>query len=244
MRIALTLDRNPGKREENDYIQSLLDAGFSREEIDLVEPGQMPPESFDGIVLGGGCDVDPRRYGQSPRAGARLELDSDRDETDLALFDKAWREGVPVLGICRGLQVINVALGGTLVQDIPTERPSEVIHQRSPRQKMRLDHEVEISPGTRLAEIAGASRFAVNSRHHQAILKAAPGVKVSATAPDGLIEAVEYEAGDRWLLAVQWHPENLAGDRVSRALFGEFARSVRRRLARGISGRQRALTRA
>jgi putative glutamine amidotransferase len=235
MRIALTLDRNPTKREENDYIRSLVEAGFSREEIELVEPGAAPPEAVDGIVLGGGCDVDPQLYGQPARPEAHLELDADRDTTDFALFQKAWRERVPVLGICRGLQVVNVALGGTLVQDIPSELPSEVVHQRPPREKTRLDHDVEVSPGTRLAAIAKPTTLAVNSRHHQAILAAAPGLKVCAQAPDGVIEAVEWESRDRWLLAVQWHPENLAGDSVSEALFAEFVRAVRERSAEGIS---------
>jgi putative glutamine amidotransferase len=244
MNIALTLDRDAAKREESDYLRSLLGAGFSRAEIDLVEPGAPPPEVIDGIVLGGGCDVDPQRYGEIGRSDANLDLDRDRDSTDFALFEKAWREGTPVLGICRGLQVVNVALGGTLVQDIPSERPSEVIHQRPPRQKTRLDHEVRIAPGTRLASIAKPPTLAVNSRHHQAILAAAPGLKVSATAPDGVIEAVEWDRDGRWLLAVQWHPENLAGDSVSRALFAEFARAVRERAAEGISRSPDLLTRA
>ena len=244
MRIALTLDRNPTKREENDYVRSLLEAGFSREEIDLIEPGEAVPDAIDGIVLGGGCDVDPRRYGQSPRPGANLELDGERDVTDFSLFDKAWREKIPILGICRGLQVVNVALGGTLVQDIPSEQPSQVVHQRPPREKTRRDHQVEVSPGTKLAAIAAPPTLPVNSRHHQAILAAAPGLQIAAVAPDGVIEAVEWEAGDRWLLAVQWHPENLAGDAVSRALFAEFARAVRERGSEGISRAPDLLTRA
>jgi len=243
MRIVLTLDRDATKREENDYIRSLEEAGFSRDEIVVVDPGAEPPEEFDGAVLGGGCDVDPSRYGQSPRPGAELELDADRDVTDFAVFEKAWRAGTPIFGICRGLQVVNVALGGTLVQDIPTERPSEVIHQRPPREKTRLDHEIAVSPGTLLSEIANRPTIAVNSRHHQAILVPAPGLRISATARDGLVEGVEWKK-DRWLLAVQWHPENLAGDPVSRALFSEFARAVREQAAEGISRPPDLLTRA
>jgi putative glutamine amidotransferase len=239
MRVVLTLDRDAGKREENDYLRSLLASGFQRDEIALLEPGSPPPEEFDGAVLGGGCDVDPRRYGRSPRPQAGLELDHDRDKTDFALFDRSWRAGVPILAICRGLQVVNVALGGTLFQDIGRQRPTSLVHQRPPRQTRRLDHDVEVAPGTHLASIAGRTTIPVNSRHHQAIEDLAPGLAVSAVAPDGLIEGVE--AADRWLVAVQWHPENL-DDPVSRGLFGDFARVVRERSAPGISQRPALLS--
>jgi putative glutamine amidotransferase len=121
-----------------------------------------------------------------------------------------------------------VALGGTLVQDLPSERPSEVVHQRSREEKTRRDHPVAIAPDTLLAQIAGAAEIAVNSRHHQAIERLAPGLAVSGTAPDGVPEAVE-SAGGSWLLAVQWHPENLAGDPVSERIFGDFVRAARDR---------------
>src|SRR4030095_9508380 len=129
MRIALTLDRDAPAREENDYISALIAAGVAREEIVLVAPGARVDGDFDGIVLGAGCDVDPRRYGQQPRPDARLELDADRDDTDFALFESARRNGTPTLAICRGLQVANVALGGTLIQDLPSERPGPIGHE-------------------------------------------------------------------------------------------------------------------
>src|SRR5262249_34466774 len=113
MRIALTLDRDVDP-ENNDYFSSLLRAGFRREEIEFVPPGAAPTGRFDGVLLGGGCDVEPSRYGESARSEANLELDLERDATDFALFAEAWPRGTPVLGVCRGLQVINVALGGTL----------------------------------------------------------------------------------------------------------------------------------
>ena len=242
MRILLTLDRDATKREENDYVRSLMEAGFERGEIEIAEPGSEPQGDFDGLVLGGGCDVDPRRYGEATREEVGVELDPGRDATDFALFQKAREAGVPILGICRGLQVINVAQGGTLVQDISSELPSSLTHQRPPRQKTRLDHEVEVRPGTRLAGITGRCAIAVNSRHHQAIREAAPGLLLSALAPDGLIEAIESPDPERWLLGVQWHPENLAGDPVSHNLFAEFARAVAQRRREGISGRASLLT--
>src|SRR5262249_24887645 len=137
MRIVLTLDRDASRREENDYVRALLAAGVPREAIDVVSPGARPTEAFDALLLGGGGDVDPQRYGQRPRADARLELDADRDATDFSYLERALAESVPVFGICRGIQVINVAFGGTLVQDIPSARPSEVVHQRSYREKRR-----------------------------------------------------------------------------------------------------------
>jgi len=227
MRIALTLDRDADASESNDYLRSLLEAGVPRESIEIVTPlSAAPPATFDGLVLGGGGDVDPARYGRSTLENGTVEVDAERDRIDFELFDLARRRGAPVLGICRGLQVVNVALGGTLVQDIPTERPSEVVHARE-RDKLRRDHAVAVEPGTRLAELSGGGEVLVNSRHHQAIEAVAPGLAVSGTSPDGLAEAVEGEAGP-WLVAVQWHPENLApvGDPVSRGIFAGFVRAA------------------
>ena len=228
MRIALTLDRDADLSETNDYLRALTAAGVPLSAIDVVTPLAPASGPFDALVLGGGIDVDPARYGRETLADGKVEVDGDRDAIDFALLDEARRTGAPVLGICRGMQVVNVALGGTLVQDIPSERPSEVVHQRSRDEKTRRDHEVAIAPGTRLARIARASRIAVNSRHHQAIEELAPGLAVSGTAPDGVPEAVESAAGP-WLLAVQWHPENLAGDPISERIFGDFVQAARAR---------------
>ena len=228
MRIALTLDRD-ADQEENDYISSLLRAGFRRDEIHVLTPGEAPDGPFDGVVLGGGCDVGPSLYGEKPRPDAELELDPERDATDFALFADAWPRGTPILGVCRGLQVINVALGGTLVQDIPSERPSAVGHQTVGEDKTSLEHSVSIAPGTRLSEIARTAEVDVNSRHHQAIGRTGRGLRVGATSPDGLVEAVETE-GPSWMVAVQWHPENLAADPVSSRLFSAFARAVKERI--------------
>jgi putative glutamine amidotransferase len=235
MRIVLTLDRDASRREENDYVRALLAAGVPRESIDIVAPGRLPEEAFDGLLLGGGCDVDPARYGRERRPEAGLTLDAHRDETDFAFLQRAVSDGVPVLGICRGIQVVNVALGGTLVQDLPSERPSKVVHQRSYREKARLDHTVSIAPGTRLSEIARAREIEVNSRHHQAIDRLAGGLVASATSPDGVVEAVEDRAG--LITAVQWHPENLAADLVSRRLIAQFVLAVGERSSVEPAGR-------
>jgi len=226
MRIALTLDRDASRRERNDYVAALELVGFERQEIVILPPGACADGDFDGVVIGGGCDVDPARYGQQIRPDARVKLDPDRDATDFSLFERARSSQTPTLAICRGLQVVNVALGGTLIQDLPTERPSEVVHETAQAGKTRLDHRVRLAPGSRLAAIARSSDLPVNSRHHQAIARPAPGLAVSAVAPDGVIEAVE--AAHPWMIAVQWHPENLAAtDGASRRIFEEFARAVR-----------------
>lgn len=236
MRIALTLDRDASRSETNDYLRALVAAGFSRGEIDLLGPDDPPGREYDGIVLGGGCDVDPARYGEAERPGAKVEVDRRRDALDFALFDRARRDGTPLLAICRGLQVVNVALGGTLVQDLPTQRPSPLVHDTAAREtggrdKTRREHEVRIAPGTRLAAAFGAGSLAVNSRHHQAVARPGGGLRVTATSPDGVVEAAEAPAGESWLVGVQWHPENLAaaGDEPSRRLFAEFAQAVRSR---------------
>ncbi|MFN2387961.1 MAG: gamma-glutamyl-gamma-aminobutyrate hydrolase family protein [Thermoanaerobaculia bacterium] len=229
VRIALTLDRDAVGREANDYVRALLRAGLRPDEIVILAPGETGDGDFDGVVLGGGGDVDPARYGQAARPDANLELDAERDATDFAIFERAWKDRTPVLGICRGLQVVNVALGGTLLQDIASDRPSEVRHEAAPgSEKSRRDHSVRIAPGSRLGAIAGARELPVNSRHHQAIDASAGALAVTATSPDGLVEAIEGRDG-RWVLAVQWHPENLIGDGASERLFAEFVDAARER---------------
>ncbi|HYK43383.1 MAG TPA: gamma-glutamyl-gamma-aminobutyrate hydrolase family protein [Thermoanaerobaculia bacterium] len=239
MRIALTLDRDAVGRERNDYVTSLLGAGFRREEIEVLGPGGRPSGPLDGLVLGGGCDVEPARYGEALLPGAGVETDPERDVLDFSLLAEARRDGVPVLAICRGLQVVNVALGGTLIQDVPTERRSPILHDVPESEKTRLEHPVSVEPGTRLSAIAPAAELPVNSRHHQAIARPAAELVVSAVAPDGVVEAAETPDGP-WLVGVQWHPENLAaaGETASRRLFSEFARAVRERAAETVSGRE------
>jgi putative glutamine amidotransferase len=234
VRVLLTLDRDADPRD-NDYVRALRQQGLSSEEILVLQPGAAPPPDFDGVVLGGGIDVEPQRYGDHPDPRAGLELDAERDATDFSVLEKARSAGKPVLGICRGLQVVNVALGGTLVQDIPTQRPSGVGHQDPKTDKTRRAHRVRLEPGSLLREIAGSPEIEVNSRHHQAVAAAAPGLRVSAASPDGLVEALEASSGP-WLVAVQWHPENLAGDGPSEALFREFVRAARRAAADGGKG--------
>lgn len=186
-----------------------------------------------GLLLTGGADVSPERYGavRHPRLGP---VSDERDEWELALIAAAKRRNLPLLAICRGAQILNVALGGTLVQDIPSERPSPIDHDPRADRSTRT-HPVEIDSDSKLARAIGAMRIDVNSLHHQAIDRAGDDLRVVATAPDGIIEGVESaRESDWWCVGVQWHPEDLdhAPESWDRSLFGAFANAVRERNSR------------
>jgi putative glutamine amidotransferase len=191
-----------------DYVRSVEQAGA----VPLVLPpvraedGGLVLDRLDGLVLSGGVDVDPALYGRAahPRLG---RVNRRRDDFELALVDEALRRGLPLLGICRGLQVLNVARGGTLLQDIPSELEGAMDHDACGR-RWRRAHPVDVLPGTRLRGILGRSEISVNSFHHQAIDALGDGLVVSARCPgDGLVEGVEVP-GERFAVAVQWHPES------------------------------------
>jgi putative glutamine amidotransferase len=201
------------------YVIALDRAGL----VPLALPTLLAPEravlalaSVRGLVLSGGEDVEPARYGATPHP--KLEdRDPARDAAELALIAAARQRRLPILAICRGIQILNVALGGTLYQDLASERPGPVTHANDSR------HTVRVEPGSLLERTLGARAMTVNSRHHQAIRDLAPGLRAVAWADDGLIEAAEpADAAAPWTLAVQWHPEDL----TERALFDGFARAV------------------
>jgi putative glutamine amidotransferase len=216
---------------KDDYLTSLRQAGA---EIRVIAPDRDPLpgalEGCDGVLLTGGADVDPDRYGDRTRHPT-LELAPERDAYELALTRAALARDLPLLAICRGVQVLNVAAGGTLVQDLPSEHPSALRHTvREP--KHAIAHDVQVAPGTCLAALvdrAGAppNRVAVNSRHHQAVKNTAPGFVVSAIAPDGVIEAIE-KPGTRFCLGVQWHPENFWATGEFRGLFSGLVAAAAR----------------
>jgi putative glutamine amidotransferase len=176
-----------------------------------------------GLVLTGGEDVDPAHFGASrhPHLGP---VHAARDATELALLRGARARELPVLAICRGIQVLNVALGGTLIQDIPSERPSAIAHDGDGPRDQRT-HTVQLAPDTRLARAVGRDGILVNSFHHQAIGRRAESLVETAVAPDGLIEAVETPLDNSWwVIGIQWHPEDLVRSPESwdRALFAAF----------------------
>ncbi|HXM38780.1 MAG TPA: gamma-glutamyl-gamma-aminobutyrate hydrolase family protein [Gemmatimonadales bacterium] len=201
------------------YVRALEGAGL----VPLAVPTMLGPEraaaalqSVRGLVLTGGEDVAPGRYGAAPHP--RLgDVDPARDAAELALIAAARARRLPILAICRGIQILNVALGGTLYQDLDSERPGPVPHTGE------TSHAVRVEPGSLLERTLGARSATVNSRHHQAIRDLAPGLRAVAWAEDGVIEGAELaDASAPWTVAVQWHPEDL----TERALFDGFARAV------------------
>ena len=162
-------------------------------------------EHLDGLVLTGGGDVQPPLYGQEAHATVSL-TSAERDEFELGLLRQALAEDRPVLAVCRGQQVLNVALGGTLVQDLPTAVGTAVSHDDAARPRTAIAHTVRLVSGSRLSGLLGAGEVAVNSFHHQAVATLGRGLVATAFAPDGVVEAVEAP-GARFILGVQWHPE-------------------------------------
>jgi putative glutamine amidotransferase len=187
-------------------------------------------QTLDGIVLPGSrADVDPARYGNARRAET-ADADPLREETDYALLDHAFTEDKPVLAICYGVQLLNVYLGGSLVQDIASEIPAALPHQWHDREQGSREpkHSVQLEDGSQLVRLAGSWQAEVNSSHHQAIRELGRDLRVVARAPDGIVEAVEG-TGAHWLVGVQWHPERMTGNAFSSALFQEFVAVARRR---------------
>lgn len=198
-----------------------------------ARPIELPPDSppaaidaLNGVLFTGGGDIDPSRYGQAahPKLG---EVDYARDEFELRLVRVAVGRGLPLLGICRGAQVLGVALGGSLVQDIDTDVEDAKKHLAGPRGKAS-HHWIEIAPGSRLSQIMGARRARVNSSHHQANGRLGSGVRTVAWSGDGVIEGIELE-GESFVLGVQWHPERMwrKAPRQSR-LFAAFTAAASR----------------
>lgn len=188
----------------------------------------------DGFLFTGGADVDPACYGEE-RTPACGESQPNRDALELRVFKSAFRTQKPILGICRGTQLINVALGGTLYQDLPSERPGDVAHRQT-EPKNDFSHSVNLLADTPLHRLVGGERMRANSFHHQAIKKLGAGLAVMATADDGVIEAV-YLEGEHYLRAYQWHPERLCEeDAPSKLLFDDFiaaCRAQKRRMKNG-----------
>jgi putative glutamine amidotransferase len=221
--IALT---NCSKIE--DYKQAVLHAGAG--DVRIVEAGMDIDAALndaDGLLLTGGGDVAPSRYGEEPHP-AVVNVSPERDEFEIELVREARRRGLPVFAICRGIQVLNVAFGGTLVQDIPSQIDNALDHALTvpPHRAFDYAHDVWLEDNSLLASLmqerlSGSDSCAVNSRHHQAVKTVAPGFRAVATAPDGIIEAIE-DPHARFCLGVQWHPENFWRTGEFRPLFEGF----------------------
>ena len=214
-------------RKLEDYRQSILHTGG---EVRIIDPSMSVADALEGIgglLLTGGGDVDPARYGETPHQKLE-EVDPVRDEFEIALIAAARSRDLPIFAICRGVQVLNVAAGGTLVQDIPSEVAGAVQHSLvvPEHPPYELAHEVWVEKDSLLAtlmcdRLVGNDTCDVNSRHHQAVKTVGLGYRVSATAPDGVIEAIE-DPSLRFCLGVQWHPENFWRTGEFRALYEGF----------------------
>jgi gamma-glutamyl-gamma-aminobutyrate hydrolase PuuD len=200
----------PGRRDrdgaDHDYGAAVVLAGGSPVLLPATagSDAEAVTARIDGLLLSGGGDVDPARYGDSASPATR-GVDGVRDGVEVELLRGALARDLPVLAICRGAQLLNVALGGTLHQHLPDVTGVDHLH---PEPRSFLAHRVKVEAGSILRQVVGVDQFEVNSMHHQAVDALAPGLRVGARAPDGIVEAVEDP--DRRLLGVQWHPENLA----------------------------------
>ena len=218
----------PGKRDRafayTTYTEAVRRAGA----IPVVISPQ--PENadelmhmLDGFLLAGGFDCDPGLYGEVCHSTVE-PMDPRRQENDLALARAARRQDVPMLGICLGLQVMNVAAGGTLIQDIESQHDTEIQHASDPENRAR--HDVIIEQGTRLASVLTDGEYNVNSSHHQAVKKVGEGLRVTAHAPDGIVEGVE-DPRHPFYLGVQWHPEDMTDEPCGSPLFAAFIEAAR-----------------
>jgi putative glutamine amidotransferase len=205
-----------GKLDVIPFVLPDVEGACGRDYVDMA----------DALFLPGGQDVDPVFFGEEPtwKIGA---ADYKMDRFEIELVRAFYRAGKPIAGICRGIQVLNVALGGTLYQDLQADNPDAYIRHSQAADGSYPTHHVTVEPGSRLHAALGDTAF-VNSRHHQSIRKLAPGLKVTAVAPDGVIEGVESAEGDQ-VVAVQWHPENMWQEHPEmRQLFVNFVKRVQK----------------
>jgi len=240
---SITVDTSPERAYVNTaYLSAIQAAGG----IPVLLPPRLDGDALatlwrrlEGLVLTGGGDIDPARFGEA-RHAATDDVAPARDALELDLVRRALADDVPLFAICRGVQVVNVALGGSLYQDIAGEYRDAADAKRTPLRHSQTEprdqptHPVKVlGEGTRLAAIVGALELAVNSMHHQAIKTLGRGLREVAWAPDGIVEGVELADGDRFVVGVQWHPEELvARDPVARSLFAALVGEARRRASR------------
>jgi putative glutamine amidotransferase len=210
------------------YVRALVAAGCAPVLIPLLDDDERLRaiyQRLDGIVFPGGADIAPQEYGEEPIGNLNV-VEAARDRTELTLARWAVADDLPTLGICRGQQVLNVALGGSLYQDLRHQGVTSVDHSDADgRARTALMHRVRLEPDSRLAQLIDETNIEVNSLHHQAVKAVAPQLKVTGTSEDGVIEALESD-GRRFLIAVQWHPEEIDDLPWVRRLFAGFAHAA------------------
>jgi putative glutamine amidotransferase len=207
-------------RYNQDYLDSVRRAGGEPVQISLLSPPARLAQiakSLDAFVLPGSpADIDPKLYG-APARPRTTKPDKKREQTDFALLKHALAAGKPVLATCYGIQSLNVYLGGSLYQDVPSEMRHPLTHSDDIGDKDAM-HPARVTGG-RLATLAGRSDIRVNSSHHQSVRRPGRGLRVAAKAPDGVIEALEWTGSPAWVLGVQWHPERMPKDPLAQKLF-------------------------
>src|SRR5215472_8346185 len=227
---SITIDKTPERAYVNSaYLSAVQQAGG----VPVVLPPQLSAASLarlarglDGVLLTGGGDIDPAVFGEAPHPTV-YEVAPSRDTLETAVVSIALERRLPILAICRGIQLLNVALGGTLFQDVGTDPGTELRHgQQEPRDQPT--HKVRVAAGSLLAETLGTDELEVNSMHHQSVKALGKGLTAVAWAPDEIIEGIELDDRSRFVVGVQWHPEELVRhSEAARRLFAALVRSTR-----------------
>jgi putative glutamine amidotransferase len=220
-----------------NYEDAVRTAGAEPVLLSLGDPAGLAGrlDGLDGFVLPGSpADVEPGEYGAANK-GLSEPADAARERTDRAILEHAFREKKPVLAICYGCQLLNVYLGGTLIQDVRSETGTTIAHRKTevvPEAKDDPLHDVRFEADSRLAGLAGGTKAVVNSSHHQSVQVPGRQLKITGHGSDGIVESVEWTGDANWVVGVQWHPERMKDDALARKLFSEFVVAA---AARGIS---------
>ncbi len=236
MKVAISVSKKEmEKKQKSPYFHALIEAGAKTEELQLMTPAesaQLRPQDVSGLLLTGGADIDPVRYGEQQKYD-NVHVDKERDEFEFSWLRRAIELRLPVLAICRGAQLANVHFGGALYQDIekdwaPENEEARPASHKQAAGRSETTHAVVVTdPQSRLAKVfQGSCR--VNSLHHQGIKRTGRGLRITAHAEDGLVEAFEAAGLDSYLMAVQWHPEELVDAREQRKLFEQFLGECRK----------------
>ena len=236
-RIGIPWRTSREEREQNcpkmqDYEDAVREAGGEPVVLSLRDDAKLKQQldSLDGFVLPGSpADVDPGEY-RARNKGKSEPADLPRERTDRTILDHAFAENKPVLAICYGCQLLNVYLGGTLIQDLRSETGTRVAHRKKDVWPIAVSdprHEVSFAAGSRLAEMAGETEAVVNSSHHQSVDTPGRGLRATGKAKDGIVESVEWTGDANWVIGVQWHPERMPDDALAKRLFSELVEATK-----------------
>ena len=234
MRIAISVsEKEKAKGAQSKYFQALVAAGARPEELELLtaaDSKRLREEGLDGILFAGGEDVDPALYNEANKY-PNVTVNPARDKFELALLDRSLDQRLPILGICRGTQMINVNFGGTLYQDLQEDSVTSLNHKQTGDRSSATQSVTISDPDSKLADLLHGS-CRVNSLHHQAIKRVGRGLRVTAYSEDGLVEALETADDYPFLIAVQWHPEEMVDRPEQRMIFEQFLEKCREAAAR------------